>query len=478
MLADYPHLVQQFHTVRNEAIAIASLYAKSNKKVWWICGKGHEWEAAVCNRQRGTGCPYCAGKKLSSSNSLLAQYPDIASEFNSERNSCSAHEILSGTNRKVWWRCTKITTHEWETAVSTRTKKGHGCPHCAGQTTSDGNTLLLKFPAIAAEWHPTLNGVLTPNDVCPSAVRTVWWKCSKNHEYEALISNRTSKRCTGCPYCTGRIASVENSVASCYPHLIAEWHSTKNEKPATEFTASSGQKVWWKCSAGHEWYATINNRTIKGHGCPCCSGRIAHSARNLMLTHPQIAAEWYSEKNGDITPTHVTPGSSKKYWWKCLKNPLHIWAAKVSNRTCNDTGCPHCKMSHMEKKVNEWLNTAGVQFVAQKRFDDLKGQSVDFYLTEFNAVIECDGVQHFEEVSDYFHHYTTLKLQQERDIKKNNYLKDKRISILRISHKEEKDIPHYLSCFHNALQDSSHVIMYSNKDYYVKHIKACPYTHS
>ena len=61
---------------------------------------------------------------------------------------------------------------------------------------------------------------------------------------------------------------------SSYPHLVKEWHPTKNKdlKPE-DFTPRSGKKVWWQCPKGeyHEWKATIHDRS-KG-GCPFCSGR-------------------------------------------------------------------------------------------------------------------------------------------------------------------------------------------------------------
>jgi hypothetical protein len=35
-------------------------------------------------------------------------------------------------------------------------------------------------------------------------------------------------------------------------------------------TSSANKKVWWQCSIGHEWEATVNNRSSKGSGCPYC----------------------------------------------------------------------------------------------------------------------------------------------------------------------------------------------------------------
>ncbi len=61
---------------------------------------------------------------------------------------------------------------------------------------------------------------------------------------------------------------------SYYPHLVKEWHPTKNGELRPEnFTHGSNEKVWWQCPKGeyHEWKATIHDRS-KG-GCPFCSGR-------------------------------------------------------------------------------------------------------------------------------------------------------------------------------------------------------------
>lgn len=54
------------------------------------------------------------------------------------------------------------------------------------------------------------------------------------------------------------------------PNLIAEWNYAKNgDLTPSDVMSNSGKKVWWKCSKGHEWQATIINRN-KGRGCPEC----------------------------------------------------------------------------------------------------------------------------------------------------------------------------------------------------------------
>lgn len=54
-------------------------------------------------------------------------------------------------------------------------------------------TLLTTHPEISKEWHPTLNGDLTPNDVSYGMKKKVWWKCiiSDEHEWTTKITERT-----------------------------------------------------------------------------------------------------------------------------------------------------------------------------------------------------------------------------------------------------------------------------------------------
>lgn len=67
---------------------------------------------------------------------------------------------------------------------------------------------------------------------------------------------------------------MKKSVAD-IPHLLKEWHPTKNgDLTPKDITQGSVKKVWWLCSKDddHEWQSTVNNRT-NGTGCPVCLGR-------------------------------------------------------------------------------------------------------------------------------------------------------------------------------------------------------------
>ena len=124
-------------------------------------------------------------------------------------------------------------------------------------------------PILANEWNYEKNNGLTPVDVSPNSNKKVWWKCSKGHEWQAIIQSRNKG--TGCPYCSGRYAiKGVNDLQTVNPALAKEWNYEKNNglTPA-DVLPNSDKKVWWKCSNGHEWQATIGSRN-KGSGCPIC----------------------------------------------------------------------------------------------------------------------------------------------------------------------------------------------------------------
>lgn len=75
---------------------------------------------------------------------------------------------------------------------------------------------------LAAEWHPTKNGSLTPADVFPYSHKAAWWVCVHGHEWAAPVCERLRH---GCPYCSGKYLSPERSLARRFPELAAIRHN-------------------------------------------------------------------------------------------------------------------------------------------------------------------------------------------------------------------------------------------------------------
>jgi len=220
-----------------------------------------------------------------------------------------------------------------------------GCTICRGFKVVKSNCLGTLNKSLSKEWHPTLNGHLTPFDVIPGTSKKVWWKCDKgeDHEWEASIKNRNNG--AGCPVCTGRKVVLSNCLKTLYPLISNQWHPTKNiELTPYQFVPGSHKKVWWKCPQGddHEWKTAIGERTGNNTGCPICEGLKVVKSNCLETTHPELCNQWDYLKNRQLTPKNIIAGSSKKVWWKCDKGDDHYWKASPNNRTTHDSGCPVC----------------------------------------------------------------------------------------------------------------------------------------
>lgn len=128
-------LLDEWDYDKNDAISPNGIAPFSNKKVWWKCEKGHEYQAMVNARTgRGNGCPYCSGHRvLAGFNDLETLRSNLMKEWNYNKNTdILPSQVTIGSEKKVWWICEK--GHEWKSAIANRTKeKGTGCPKCRQQ---------------------------------------------------------------------------------------------------------------------------------------------------------------------------------------------------------------------------------------------------------------------------------------------------------------------------------------------------------
>ena len=141
----HPQLAKQWHPYKNGSLSPFDVTAGSDKKVWWICECGHEWESRIANRKLGNGCPACKNTVISQKMSKI-------------------HIAKSGSLNE---------TH----------------------------------PSLAKEWHPNKNGQLTPSQLTAGSGQLVWWIGSCGHEWQASPSNRSNG--TNCPYCSNQKVLVD-----------------------------------------------------------------------------------------------------------------------------------------------------------------------------------------------------------------------------------------------------------------------------
>lgn len=263
-LKDMPHLVKEYCFDKNVGVDFDKLTHGMRTKVWWICSRGHTWQAEVKDRHRGNGCPYCSNRKVCHDNCLATTHPHLLKEWDYNKNKLFPEDITYGSTEMAHWICSK--GHCWINSPNSRTNQSSGCPYCSNKKVNKDNCLSTTHPELAKEWNYNKNKI-KPTDMTAGSGKSVWWKCKVKHEWKALVASR--KRGDGCPYCSNQKVCKDNCLAVTHPKLAKEWDYDKNKIKPEEITFGSNKKIWWKCKKGHEWESTPNNRSLQKK-CPKC----------------------------------------------------------------------------------------------------------------------------------------------------------------------------------------------------------------
>jgi len=243
-----------------------SLVAHASHKILnWICGEGHSFQIAVIKRtQRGNGCQVCSGRKvLKGVNDLATTHPELASEA-FEWNPA---EFVAGSKTSKNWVC-KFGHHFQATIANRSGVNKSGCPICSGHKVLKGfNDLATINPLIASQafgWDP--------ESVTVGAIQKRNWKCPVGHIFTSAPKDRANAS-LGCPYCSNqKVLKGFNDLMTTHPGLSIE---ADGWDPQT-VVAGSGLKKSWVCAEGHQYEASIVQRTkggsnSTGTGCPICS---------------------------------------------------------------------------------------------------------------------------------------------------------------------------------------------------------------
>ena len=291
----YPELAKEWHPTLNGTVTPSEIAPKSNKKFYWICEKGHTYDATVDKRTTGQGCPFCANRRLLVGfNDLKTRCPEAAEDWDYELNKGVPEDYKYCSNIPAHWKCNRC-GNKWESRIKDRVKAKYGCKSCAKiagaqskSTTHASRTGGIQNPLLLAEWDYERNEAL-PSQHSPQSNKYAYWICSKcGYRYRSKINNRSNGRKCAC--CSNKVVLPGiNDLATTHPQLAKEWHPTKN-MPLTpeQVTYGKGKKVWWVCSEGHEYPATILHRASGGTNCPICnSGRQTSFAEQAVYYYVQ-----------------------------------------------------------------------------------------------------------------------------------------------------------------------------------------------
>lgn len=192
----YPELIKEWDFSQNN-IKPADVRKHSNKKVWWKCKIGHKWKTSISSRTfHKTNCPYCSNNKaFAGYNDITTTHPQFLSEWDYEKNIIKPTEILSQSNKKIWWKCDK--GHSYHTMMCNKTNKCGNCPYCSGQKVLVGfNDLWTTHPELCEDLVNKDDGY----KYSKGSHKKIEWECKKcDYIWSTNIEHRV--RGQGCPKC-------------------------------------------------------------------------------------------------------------------------------------------------------------------------------------------------------------------------------------------------------------------------------------
>lgn len=271
--------------------------------------------------------------------------------------------------------------------------------------------------------------------------------CGNEYEtsFAVLINGRSVVQKDCCPNCTGKKTSEVswNRRANKYIGLarkVCEENgytllTTEDEYTDVKMTIS------FICPKHGVQTAMLEN-VIRGHKCSRCS----YEQRGAEKRHDiEYVVDAIESVNGNklLNPESYKDATTRNLEILCSCG--NVFTTSLSNYTKHGvTTCYSCscKESIGEKIIREFLENHKINFEQEKRFDDCRNKKplpFDFYLPDYNLIIEFDGQHHYEDVN-----YGNMDITVMHDNIKNEYCKSHNIDLLRIPYWEGNNIEQIL----------------------------------
>jgi very-short-patch-repair endonuclease len=445
------HEKSKFWSKKNP-ISPEQVSKNSRKKYLFDCICGHEISITLNNVSSGFWCPYCSipCKKLCKNNECVFCFEKSfasheKSKFWSCKNTVVPRNILKGTNKKYLFDC-KTCLHTFEKSINQITSKNTFCGYC-----SITHPLFCGIKECEFCFNRSFDkhekskfwskkNTIESHQVSLQSNEKFYFDCDKcNHTFEASLNNITAGG--WCSYCNGDKLCENTECKYCFDKSFASnplssYWSKKNSTTPRNVHLKSNTKYWFMCfDCNHQFerplYKIANN---VNHHCPYCiiPSKLLCNDNNCKNCFEKSFAShkksiFWSNKN-KITPRNVFKNSNNKYWFICsdcnydFENTLN----HISGR--NDW-CPNCK-NKTEKKMYELLK---INYNIERQFKEKwckKKRSLpfDFCIIEHNIIIELDGRQHFEQVSNW----SSPEEQQNNDLYKQLCANKNNYSIIRL----------------------------------------------
>ena len=269
-----------------------------------------------------------------------------------------------------------------------------------------------------------------------------------NVDFYSTPSNLLQGKC-GCEEC--RREKIGNKHRRTKAEFVDKLKQVnENIEVLGEYTQCKN-KIECKCKIHNEIFFMSPDHLIQGEiGCRQCIDIKNH---NGGLKSHDVFINQLKNINSTINVLGRYDGARARIKVECL-NCGNIWSPEATS-LISGFGCRKCVSSKGEKRIEKFLKSYDINFVPQKKFTDLVGLggrclSYDFYLPEFNLLIEYQG--QFHDGTASFQTEEGFLIQKEHDKRKTAYAESNNIRLLEIWYQDYDNIEKILENILNNLE--------------------------
>jgi len=306
------------------------------------------------------------------------------------------------------------------------------------------------------DWN---NNELNPYHIYKNSTKKVKIKCiEKDYHGNYSIDPHHFIRGNRCSYCGNHKVHPKDSfgqwlIDTYGDDAIEKYWSNKNIVNPFSIATQSNKKVWMLCQNkkyhnDNGGYEISPGNFYYGYRCPYCGKHKVHLKDSFGYLYPDKARYW--SKNNKKSALEMYPKSStKKYKFICEKcgQEFEKYLSDL-NETNNGVICQNCNASQLEQSTKEILDKYKIKYYREYMYNDLMGIGnknlrFDFYLPDYDTLIECQGIQHEEWQRTWMAKYKFEK-QLEHDKRKKDYCKKNGIKLIEIWYNEIENIEEIL----------------------------------
>ena len=271
-------------------------------------------------------------------NDFLTQYPELAEEWDYEKNlEINPQDLQAKSNLKVWWKC-KHCGHSWQAYISNRTSHNSSCPKCNFKLKTSFPEQVI-FYYIKKEYSDAINSysdifsdTMEIDIYIPSLHLGIEYDGARWHSSDDAVK-RERKKYLICQAEGIYLIRIRETVTSIAEEICDQVILATTEYNTKNFTAIFDElQEKLRCTIAVDLENDRKNILS--------SYQIKVIENSLGKLFPEIAKEWDYESNMDMTPFVFSAYSNEMVDWKCKKG--HKYSSTISSRTQQKCGCPYC----------------------------------------------------------------------------------------------------------------------------------------